>query len=243
MTHELTYDNIQKIAESFALKYRAEHSVPTLPTNELEKYSDRLKQKYNQIIQLVQEHTEQFDPEGGHGYEHLEWVSAFAGYIAEKECDSKSIDGERKEQIIDSAILSGILHDIDRHLGFGEDHMIKGEKTAIVILQKCEIDNPLVLTVVRNHDHIDFDSEGNEDLEIIFGSVFDADHFRYGLEREDTFWRMKEKKGKPPEEVIHDYQFLPPYRDAWRTTYGKEAGPKFIDFGMAIAKHIEESFS
>ena len=54
---------------------------------------------------------------------------------------------------------------------------------------------------------------------------------------------MKEKRGMPASEVIHNYEWLPQYRNVWRTNYGKKVGPKFIDFGLAIARHIEEAFS
>ncbi len=54
---------------------------------------------------------------------------------------------------------------------------------------------------------------------------------------------MKEKKGKSAEDVIHDYAYLPAYRNSWRTDYGKKVGPKYIDFGLAIAKHIEDYFT
>jgi hypothetical protein len=128
-------------------------------------------------------------------------------------------------------------------MGFGEPHTIEGEKTARRILTKLNMVDEDVLITIRHHDDMDFDFMGNEVLRIIYGSVFDADHFRYGLEREDTFWRMKEKKGVSAETVIHDYAFLPKFKNSWKTKYGKQFGPIFIDFGMAIAKHIEREFS
>lgn len=241
--NNFTYNDIQSTAESFAIMYRQSHNVPSLPSeDELKKYKNILENNYSQVLELVKNYTSQFDPEGGHGIDHLLWVSSLAGYLAEKECEIKNINGEKKDNIIKESLLAGLFHDIDRHLGMGEKHMQQGSETTQNILESLNINLPNVISVVANHDKIDFKTS-DEILEIVFGSCFDADHFRYGLEREDTFWRMKEKKGKTPEEVIFDYKFLPDYKNAWRTNYGKIVGPKFIEFGLAIAKHVENTFN
>jgi hypothetical protein len=245
MTAEMknfSFDEIQLEAESFAANYRKTHDVPPFPSgDQLQKYKEILSTKYSRVVELVKKRLEEVDSEGGHGYEHLEDVATRAGFIAETECDFRGIKDDQKEEIINETVLAGLLHDIERHLGFGEDHMINGADTAMKILTQVGIGSEVVATVVRNHDHMDFNPT-NPTMEIVFGSVFDADHFRYGLEREDTFWRMKEKKGKTPPEVIHDYQFLPAYTHAWKTSYGKEVGPKYIEFGLAVAKYVEETF-
>ncbi len=241
---KLTYNNIQKEAEDFSKQYRRKHKIPSLPTvKEVQKYRNLLYKKFSPVVDLIKERVSKVDPVGGHGFEHLGDVATRSGYIAEKECDHLKITGKDRELIIESAVLAGALHDIERHLGFGEDHMIEGEKTTRWILDKAGLKYDVVALVVRNHDHIDFDPGNNKTLTIVFAAVFDADHLRYGLEREDTFWRMKEKGGKSVAEVIHDYQYLPQWRNVWRTKYGKTVGPKIIDFGLAIAKHIEEFFS
>lgn len=243
-TSSFTFDDVQSAAETFAQEYRQSHQVPALPSeDELLKYKKLLNEEYSSVVDLAKKHTDQFDPEGGHGFDHLTWVSALAGWIAEKECQTRGFDETRTSLIVRKAVLAGLLHDIDRHLGYGEDHMIQGAETAKKILESAGVDFPEVIEVVANHDKLTFAAAGNEDVEIIFGSVFDADHFRYGLEREDTFWRMKEKKGSSAPEVIHDYEYLPKYLHAWRTSYGKEVGPQFIEFGLAIAKHVEETFA
>jgi hypothetical protein len=241
---DLTYDNIQKESERFAKEYRKKHKIPMMPKkNELNKYVELLHSKFGLVVDLVKKRMAENETVGGHGFEHLEDVAARAGYIAEKECRIKKITGEKKKLIIESAVLAGVLHDVERHLGFEDIHMVQGEKTAKKILSEAGFENQLILTVVRNHDHIDFDPGDNKILSVVFGSVFDADHLRYGLEREDTFWRMKEKSGKPVKDVIHDYRYLPQWKNAWRTGYGKKIGPKYIEFGLAIAKHIEKAFS
>jgi hypothetical protein len=241
-TPPLTYDAIQAEAEAFAAQYRQTHEVPALPSDEeLRPYVELLAQ-YPLVRQQVTEYTSAHDPEGGHGIEHLEWVSARAGWIAENEVKLKKLDEAKTAQIVLEAVLAGYLHDIDRHLGFGQDHMDVGSQTAHRILTAAGLDLPRVVEVVGHHDLIDY-QPGDDELAIIFGSVFDADHFRYGLEREDTLWRMKEKQGKTAEAVIHDYAYLPQYREAWRTAYGKKVGPLLIDFALAISKHIEKTFA
>ncbi len=233
-----SYDLIQLTAEEVARIYRSTHKVPTLPSGQqLEKYRRILNDKYVKIVEKVKIHILKNEPEGGHGYEHLEYVAVMAGYFAEEE--------GAKDDVIEMAILAGLFHDIERYLGFGEDHMIKGEETTRLILNKSGINEgwiDVIALAVRNHDHIDFNPRGEVER-IVFGSIFDPDHFRYGFEREDTFWRMKEKRGISPEKVIHDYQFLLPFRDSWKTNMGKKIGPKIIDFGLAIAREIERRFS
>ena len=239
---ELTYDNIQREAEAFAQHYRKRHHLPALPAaHDVQRYRDLLYSKFGLVVDLIKRRLSQVDSEGGHGFDHLEDVATRAGYIAENECRRLKITG--KSMVIERAVLAGVLHDVERHLGFEDNHMIEGEKTTRRILHQAGFMDDTVATVVRNHDYTDFDPGEDKILSIVFGSVFDADHFRYGLEREDTFWRMKEKRGKSAADVIHDYQWLYLYRNAWRTEYGKSVGPEFIDFGIAIAKHIEEIFS
>ena len=241
---ELTYDLIQTEAEIFAASYRNKHDVPSLPTEkDLKKYKEMLFSEFPVLVKSVKKYLENQNVWLAHDYEHLVEVASLAGYIADYECKFRKLKGERKVRIIRTSILAGLLHDIERHLGFGEEHMIKGEETANKLLVQVGIDNKKVSKVVRQHDNTNFKAEDDLELEISYGSVFDADHFRYGLEREDTFWRMKEALGKSTEEVIHDYKFLPPIRNAWKTRYGKNIGPELIDFGLAIAKHIEEKFS
>ncbi len=240
----LSYDNIQIVAEEFARKYQVEHPLPQLPTEtDLLSYKNILETEFSGVIKLVKQRLAEVESEGGHGYEHLEWVACFAGYIAQLECTHRQLADDLTKSYIRRAMLAGFLHNIERHLGFGDDYMQKGAETARRFLEQLHMMDESVIEVIRNHDRIEFDTRGDRDLEIIFGCVFDADHSRYGLERADTFWRMKEKQGKSPEATIHDYAYLPQYRKAWRTYWGQQIGPALIDYGLAIAKHVEEVFT
>jgi hypothetical protein len=242
MPYKLTYDLIQKTAEDCARKYRLTHKIPDLPDKQqTEEYKKILYEKYLNVITKVKEHVAKNESWGGHGYEHLEYVAVTSGYFANSECVTRGIVGKLKEDIVEMATLAGLFHDVDRHLGFGDNHMIEGGVTTKLILGDCICEktfSEIVVSVVKNHDNFDYHPK-DEVISIVFGSVFDVDHFKWGLERETTFWRMKEKIGMPATEVIHDYKWLLPLRTVWRTKLGKKIGSKYIDFGVFIAEEIE----
>ncbi len=240
---KITYRNIKSEASRFANIYRKSHEVPELPRAEdLKVYKDKYFTKFDKLINLINEHLEDIESQITHGFGHLEYVSLLASYIANVECKRKKVPVNLSDSIVESAFLGGVLHDIDRHLGFGEIHMIVGEKTAKEFLNLLGVKNKNVLEIVRNHDINNYKVSAKSN-DVAFGSVFDADHFMYGWEREDIFWKRGEQKNIPESEIIHDYQFLYPVRNAWRTSYGKKVGPQLIDFGLSIAKHIEIQFS
>lgn len=242
-TPQLTYDAIQTEVEAFAATYRAENKIPELPAGaELAPYQTVLT-KYPLLVDQVKAYVAEFDSDSDHGFEHLIWVSALARWICNFECNELKLEPDHKEYLIEQTVLAGFLHDIDRHLGFGEAHQVEGAKTAERMLASLGLHFPNVIATVANHDKINFYPGVNQDLAIIIGSVFDADHFRYGLEREDNWWQNRKKMGIKPEDVIHLYDYLPQYLHAWKTIYGKQVGPDFLQFGLAIAKHIEEKFS
>lgn len=242
---ELNYDSIQSVAEDFAKKYRQENNVTPLPsTVETAKYREIIFGRFVKVVELIKEHFSARDLEGGHGFEHAEDIASRAGLLAEKECQIRQLPEDQCKDAVSKAILSGLLHDVEKSAGF-EEHMIKGEETARSILKEAGIEDETVLLIVRHHDHENFNDGGDKILAVAFGAVFDVDHFRWGLDRADTFWRMKEKMGKTAPAVLTDYQYLIPFLDAtyWRTQYGKIVGPKYIEFGLAIAKHVEKTFS
>jgi hypothetical protein len=78
-----------------------------------------------------------------------------------------------------------------------------------------------ITKTVEHHDDPKYFPEGTEEFKIVFGSIYDADHLRFCLEREKDFWEMKQSKGSFPEDVITDFKWLPDYQDAWKTGFGK----------------------
>jgi len=267
---DLTYANIKKVARAFSKEYRKRHAVPDLPDGDLfYPYRKKLFAEFGCVTHEVYAYIHNIkgmkktstvetnfkpDPNGpcpgitedSFCYEHMEWVALLAAYLAEQECTVLGITGNLREQILDVALLTGMLHDIGRHLGWDEKHAVVGAETAQEILKNCTISEEyiaFVVTAVRYHDDPDFyPSQDDLILRIAHGAVFDSDKFRFGLEREDSFWDMKKSKGVTPEDVIHDYKFLYPLENAWKTTLGKDLGEKYWKLGMAIAKHVESTF-
>ncbi len=262
----MTYKEISKAAKDFAQKYRKKVDIPPIPGGEkLRKYKNILFEKYESVAKDVYEYIQEIKESGDTStvernfkpeknglipgitedsfcYEHMEWVALLAAYLVDHEEDIRD-----KDEVLDVVLLTGLLHDIDRHLGWDEAHAIEGAKTAKKILEDNNINQEyidVVCKAVRYHDDPEFEPSRDEELLFFaYGAIFDADKFRFGLEREDTFWDMKNNKGVTSEEVIHDYKFLFPLVGAWNTTLGKKLGKIYLDFGIAIAKHIEEKFS
>ncbi len=232
------------IKEAKIISKRIENELPELPDDKnLKKYRLIIENEFSGLVEKIKEHLGKEGCEVGHGFGHLHNVAVLAAYIAELECKEKQLSKETAERLIRRTIIAGLLHDIERSKGFEKNHAIEGSKTAKLILNKCSIKDDFVPDIILHHDEKEFAGLNNVEFDIPFGSIFDADHFNYGLERKESFWTMKEKRGMPPEEVIHDYKFLYEYRNAFKTSFGKKAGPRFIDFGIKIAKHIEQKFS
>lgn len=238
----VNYQEIKKEAKIFAEK--TEKELPKLPNNKsLEKYMLIIESELSELVEQIKKHLGKKSYDVGHGFEHLYNVAVLAAYIAELECKEKQLSKDTTKRLIRRTIIAGLLHDIERYRGFRKNHAIEGSKIAKLILKKCNIKDDYVPDIILHHDEKEFAVLNNIEFDIPFGSVFDADHFNYGLERKESFWIMKEKGGMPPEDVIHDYKFLYEYRNALKTSFGKKAGPRFIDFGIKIAKHIEQKFS
>lgn len=133
---ELNYDNIQFVAEGFAKKYRQENSLPPLPGQvETAKYREIVFKHFAKVVELVKEHFSAWDLEGGHGFEHAEDIASRAGLLAEKEGRIRHLPLGQCEGVVSKAILSGLLHDIEKSAGF-EEHMIKGKKQRDDYLRK-----------------------------------------------------------------------------------------------------------
>jgi hypothetical protein len=238
----LTYKQIYKAVNEFSKAYQKNHIVFEPPSKiELIPYENLLNRNYSGVVKLVKKYLRDKDSPVTHGFPHLLNISLLSGLVAENEIKLRNLVN-LKEEIMETTLLGGLLHDIDRDLGYGEEHAIKGEKTAEEMLKSAGIKNTSVPLLVRHHDDLKYFTN-NPILLLATDSVFDADHFWYGWEREKLFWERGEKKGTPFEEIIHDYKFLPKYKNTWRTGYGRKVGPNLIDYGLAIAMHIEDKFS
>lgn len=243
---DLTYPQIKIEVEKFRKQYINNNSLPGLPTEkELTPFYEFIKRDFNPLSYEIKKHFNTVGADKNNGFDHAIWVAVRAAYIANKECRKKGLKQKTTRTIIKRSILAGLLHDIDRHLGFGKEHMIQGEKTARKILSEYNLNNEDkedVVKTIRYHDDVNYDPEGFDEFKIVFGSVFDADHLRYGLEREGDFWDKEQRRGTKPTEVIHDYKWLYSLKGAWKTEYGKNVGKKLIDYAIAISEHIEMTF-
>lgn len=237
----LSYEIIVKEVENFARKYQLENKLPMLPTKaQLRPCVKIIKENYQNLVADIKRYFDKVNADKNNALDHSLWVASVAGFIASDEINERN---NQKRKIIGNVILSSLLHDIDRHLGPGEEHMIQGAKTAEILLRKNLIFNVNIVKTVEHHDDPSYQPVGSDEFKIIFSSVFDADHLRYGLEREKEFWEMKKRKGVKPEDVIHDYKWMVPYLNSWKTNYGKRVCKKWISYGYAIAKHVEEKFA
>ena len=239
---KFTYEDI--IAETKRHAQLLKSRLPNLPSRKkLSPYNSIIVKDYADLNAKVQEHVFRKDTEPGHGYEHLRWVAPRSGYFTDLECNARNIEGEIRGRLIKRAVAVGLLHDVERYRGFGKEHSIKGSKVAKELLRECSIEDDYIPQIIMRHDEIDLFSIGNIEFDVPFQSNFDADHILWGLEREESFWRSREKRNIHPKEAIHDYQYLFPLRNSFKTQRGKVIGPQFIDFGIDISKHIEKMFN
>lgn len=240
----LTYDLIRREAASFGQDYKLNTDLPKLPTvDDLSPYKEIIETEYPELLKDLENHFDVVNADINNGLDHSIWVSVRAGFITDLICRQKGLDEIIKSRLVRKSILSGLMHDVDRHLGLGEEHMIEGEKTAQRFLEKYGLNDTDITKTVRFHDIPEYFPEGSEEYKIIYGSVYDADHLRYGLEREKDFWDMKERKGVKPSDVIHDYQWLYKFVDSWKTDFGKDVCRKYVKYALAIAEHVESVFS
>jgi len=237
-----TYKDIVTEAKKHAQLLK--EKLPHLPSSEeLSPYNSVIVKDYENLNAEVQEHVSKKDTEPGHGYEHLRWVAPRGGYFADLECKARSIEDEMRERLIKRTIAVGLLHDVERYRGFGKEHAIEGSKVAKDLLARCSIEDDYIPQIIARHDEINLFSVGNVEFDVPFQSNFDADHILWGLEREESFWKSREKRNIPSKEAIHDYKYLFPLRNSFKTQRGRTIGPQFIDFGIEISEHIERIFS
>lgn len=240
---ELTYSKIKKEVGDFCKVYKKDNVLPALLTDEqLKPYQEIINDNYRLLVDGIKKHFDKVGADVNNALDHVLWVAVRAGYIAEKECKLHDFDLNKTQSLVKKTILAGLLHDIERHLGLKE-HMETGFETAGKMLAEYNLLDRDIVEAIRYHDIIDYIPDGSEEYKILFGSLFDADHLRWGVERENDFWDMKKRRGVIAKDVIHDYQWLYPLRNAWKTEYGKNVCKAYIEFAIAIAEHIGEVFS
>lgn len=240
---DLTYSQIKEEVNTFCEAYKKDHVLPAFPTNEeLVPYQEIIDTSFQPLVADIKQHFNDVGADANNALDHALWVALRAGFITNDECQTRGLDSNKTQSLVRKSLLAGLLHDIERHVGI-EDHMEKGAEVARELLEKYDLFDEDITEAIRYHDYPEYTPEGNEEYKILYGALFDADHLRWGTERENDFWDMKERKGMKPEEVIHDYQWLYPLRNAWKTEYGKRVCKEYVEYAIAIAEHIEKIYS
>jgi hypothetical protein len=244
----VTYDQIISVAKEEAARLRP--SFPALPTNkELELFIGRMWAIDRPLIDTIRRHLDEWgvrSPE--RNYEgHLEWVAVRAAYVAALECDERGIfDSKLREEIIQRAWRLGLLHDIQAWRGWTPEHQIEGMKAAQQKLEELSIQDEYLEDQILLHEKLNVEPRNNPAFDIPFFSVFAVDHLNWGLEWEKVKWRSFAKKQVSPSQAIHDYQYMLRLKNSpnlQQTKWGRKVATPWVDFGIQIAQHVEQTFS
>jgi len=242
----LSYDEIISVAQAKAKELRS--TLPTLPSDEeLEPYEGKMWTIDRPLIDAVQRHLDKHEQAHGHSFdEHHSWVAKLGAYVADKECESKGIRGELREDIIQRTWRLGLLHDIERWLGCTPLHQIEGLKQTRIELRNLSIKDRYLEDQVLLHDNLEVQTRNNPAFDVPFFSVFAVDHLSWGREWEREKWEGLRRKNTNPGEAIHDYKFLYKLQQSsnlQQTNWGKNVALPYINFGIKIAEHVEKTFS
>lgn len=244
----LTYDKIVSVAKTKAEQLKKD--LPSLPADEeLEPFEGQMWAIDRELIDTVRRHLDEWGVTHGHGFEeHIEWAAKNAAYVAAMECEEKGIKGDLRDEIIQRAWRLGLLHDIQRWRGWRKEdaHALEGMKATRQKLQELGIEDSYLLDQVFLHDELKVQSRNDPRFDLPFFSVFAVDHLNWSREWEEIRWKGLAKKKVSPQEAIHDYQFMLDLRDSpnlQQTKWGRTVAIPYIDYGIAIARHVESVFS
>jgi hypothetical protein len=183
----------------------------------------------------------------GHGLGHAEKVALDAGAIAAVEGTRANCSDQDIERLIILAHCAGLLHDIRRrqrhHAALGAE-AAREKLTADHCLNAEGID--CVAFAIRNHEAFkDFLPAASLEEEIVSGSLYDADKFRWGPDNfTHTVWKMIEFAPPPLSRFIALYpqamEYIAAIKATFRTPVGRAYGPRFIDTGLAIGRQLLE---
>lgn len=183
----------------------------------------------------------------GHGLGHAEKVALDAGVIAAVEGTRASLPDRQVGRLVLMAHCAGLLHDIRRR---HRQHAIIGAEAA---REKLKRDHLLdedsidcVVFAIRNHEAFkDVQSPQSVEQDIIAGSLYDADKFRWGPDNfTHTVWKMiaAAPVPLPPSRFLSLYpgalEYIATIKATFRTSVGKEYGPQFIDIGLEIGRRL-----
>ncbi|MDD3661614.1 MAG: hypothetical protein PHG63_00970 [Candidatus Dojkabacteria bacterium] len=247
-TDSATYDEVIAVAQQEAARLRP--SQPDLPTQEqLEPYLGKMWAIDRPLIDAVRRHLDEWGVRSQlRSYEgHIEWVAVRAAYAADLECQARGIlDTQVRDAIVQRAWRLGLLHDVQAWRGWGPDHSIEGMKAARQILQDVGITDPYLEDQVMLHDKLGVTPRNDPAFDVPYFATFAADHLNWGLEWEEDKWRSLAEKGIPVAKGIRNYGHIVELRDdpnLQQTVWGRDVVVPWVDFGIKVAQHVEQTFS
>lgn len=182
----------------------------------------------------------------GHGLGHAEKVALDAGAIAGIEATRANLSDQAVDRLVLLAHCAGLLHDIRRR---HRQHAVKGAEAAREKLtQDHLLDQESIACIafaIRNHEAFkDAQQPASRECDILSGSLYDADKFRWGPDNfTHTVWKMIEA-GPPPSlsGFIRLYpqalEYIAAIKNTFRTAVGRQYGPQFIDIGLEIGREL-----
>lgn len=248
LTSSVSYDQIISVAKGKATELRP--SLPALPTDkQLEPFLGKMWAADRPLIDSLRRHLDEWgvgsrrrDYEG-----HLEWVAIRAAYVADLGCNERGIfDNKLREEIVQRAWRLGLLHDIQAWRGWTPEHQIEGAKAARQKFDELGIKDEYLEDQILLHDKLNVEPRNDPAFDIPFFSVFAADHLNWSLEWEEEKWKNFAKGHVLPSQAIHDYQYMIRLKNSpnlQQTRWGREVATPWVDFGIQIAQHVEQTFS
>jgi len=243
--YETAYQEIIKEAQKKATELTS--TLPSLPTEEeVSPFVGMMYARDKSMIAAARRHQEAWGEQAhGHGFEHLEWVAKNGAYVTAMECQQRDITGGLQEEIVQRAWRLGLLHDLQRWRGYGNDHMIEGAHAAHQLLRELDIHDEHLIDQVRIHDDVVIPARNNPRFDIPMFSVFAVDHLNWGLEWEKVRWEGLNKRNIDPQIAISDYSFMENMQQSpnfLQTKWGREVALPYLKYGITIAHHIESKF-
>ncbi len=180
----------------------------------------------------------------GHGMEHAIKVTIEAGVLMKIEGAAAGYDKRFLEVRMRVVQCAGLLHDIKRKT---KDHAKHGAAQARKVLESYPLTPDEIEDIYRAiHNHEAF--TGNISIEtpegaLVADCLYDADKFRWGPDNFTyTLWDMISFYNPPLTKFMERYPKgmagIAKIKSTFRTDTGKEYGPQFIDFGLAIGEEL-----
>jgi len=178
----------------------------------------------------------------GHGVEHCKTVAIEAAAIVFAE--SYSTDMTMGRHLVVLAQLAGLLHDICR---LEKDHALQGAELSMKILQDYPLsdeDKAMIFFAIKNHEAFKpVDSPPDFRTELLSGSLYDADKFRWGPDNfVTTLWEICDYEEWPLKKIVARFpqglEFIQSVSETFRTQTGQLYGPEFILTGLEMGNTL-----